>query len=148
MNKLTTKELQALSVADNGRNLREDGGIVGRVRSGLRGTSVSFRFEYKLNGAKQDYALGTWPKKSLADIRAERDRVRVVVTEGIDPGAAKKAARIEQQRAIEATIAQAEAERKSRLRLPCWRLFLSRVVAGRRAGSLQQYQSHLQETFL
>lgn len=102
-------------MADNGRNLREDGGIVGRVRSGLRGTSVSFRFEYKLNGAKQDYALGTWPKKSLADIRAERDRVRVVVTEGIDPGAAKKAARIEQQRAIEATIAQAEAERKSRL---------------------------------
>jgi hypothetical protein len=115
MNRLTTKELQAFSVADNGRNLREDGGIVGRVRSGLRGTSVSFRFEYKLNGAKQDYALGTWPKKSLADIRAERDRVRVVVTEGIDPGAAKKAARIEQQRAIEATIAQAEAERKSRL---------------------------------
>lgn len=115
MGKITIKELQALTQADDGKTLREEGGIVGRIRSGQRGTTISFRFEYKLDGNKRDYSLGTWPKKSLADIRSERDRVRVVVAEGIDPGAAKKAARIKQQKAIEATIAEAALERKNRL---------------------------------
>ncbi|WP_353630730.1 tyrosine-type recombinase/integrase [Achromobacter xylosoxidans] len=108
MSKITNRELEALTAADGGRILREDGGIVGRVRAGTRGLTVSFRYEYKLGGAKRDHALGSWPKKSLANIRAERDRVRVTAAEGIDPTAAKKAARLEKQRAIAATLAEAE----------------------------------------
>lgn len=108
MSKITNRELEALTAADGGRILREDGGIVGRVRAGTRGLTVSFRYEYKLGGSKRDHALGSWPKKSLANIRAERDRVRVTASEGIDPTAAKKAARIEKQKAVAATLAEAE----------------------------------------
>lgn len=111
MKKITNRELEALTAADGGRILREDGGIVGRVRAGTRGLTVSFRYEYKLDGSKRDHALGSWPKKSLANIRAERDRVRVTAAEGIDPTAAKKAARIEKQKAIAATLAEAERDR-------------------------------------
>lgn len=111
MSKITNRELEALTAADGGRILREDGGIVGRVRAGTRGLTVSFRYEYKLGGAKRDHALGSWPKKSLANIRAERDRVRVTTAEGIDPTAAKKAARIEKQKAVAATLAEAERDR-------------------------------------
>ncbi|MBV7546321.1 tyrosine-type recombinase/integrase [Pseudomonas sp. PDM26] len=108
MAKIQVKQLEALTADDGGLTLREDGGIVGRVRVGQRGITVLFRYEFKLNGVKRDQALGSWPKKSLANIRAERDRLRVTVGEGINPTAAKKAARIEKQAAIEATIAGAE----------------------------------------
>ncbi|WP_458379281.1 tyrosine-type recombinase/integrase [Pseudomonas chlororaphis] len=108
MAKIQVKQLEALTADDGGLTLREDGGIVGRVRVGQRGITVLFRFEFKLNGAKRDQALGSWPKKSLASIRAERDRLRVTVSEGINPTAAKKAAKIEKQAAIEATIAGAK----------------------------------------
>ena len=95
MAKIQVKQLEALTADDGGLTLREDGGIVGRVRVGQRGITVLFRFEFKLYGTKRDQALGSWPKKSLASIRAERDRLRVTVSEGINPTAAKKAARIE-----------------------------------------------------
>ncbi|EJM75742.1 phage integrase family protein [Pseudomonas sp. GM49] len=108
MAKIQVKQLEALTADDGGLTLREDGGIVGRVRAGQRGITVLFRFEFKLNGVKRDQALGSWPKKSLASIRAERDRLRVTVGEGINPTAAKKAAKIEKQAAIEATIAEAK----------------------------------------
>ena len=49
-----------------------------------------------------------WPKKSLAQIRAERDEVKATVTKGIDPATARKAAKIEAQAAIATTIAEAE----------------------------------------
>lgn len=115
MSKITSKQLEALTTADDSHTLREDGGLTGRVRAGTRGITVLFRYEYKLNGVKRDHRLGSWPKKSLADIRAERNTLRVTVSNGIDPNAAKKAARIEKQLAVQATIAAAEAERKAAL---------------------------------
>jgi integrase len=111
MSKITVKELEALAPGDDGRTLREDGGLTGRVRSGVLGITVLFRYEFKQNGVKRDHRLGSWPKKSLAEIRAERDRVRVTVSQGINPTAAKKAARIEKQKAIDATLAEAEQQR-------------------------------------
>ncbi len=108
MAKLTAKQLEALTSADDGKTLREDGGLVAKVRAGVRGVTVLFRYEFKLDGAKRDHRLGSWPKKSLAQIRAERDEVRATVTKGIDPTTARKAAKIEAQAAIAATIAEAE----------------------------------------
>ncbi|OLU27358.1 integrase [Pseudomonas sp. PA15(2017)] len=108
MAKLTAKQLEALTATDDGRILREDGGLVAKVRSGLRGVTVQFRYEFKLNGLKRDQSLGSWPKKSLAQIRAERDEVKATAAKGIDPTAARKAAKIEAQAAIAATIAEAE----------------------------------------
>jgi integrase len=108
MGRITVKELEALNVSDDGITLREEGGLVGKVRAGVKGITVLFRYEFKMDGQKRDHRLGSWPKKSLADIRAERDRIRVVVAGGIDPTAAKKVERIERQKAIEETIRQAE----------------------------------------
>jgi integrase len=106
--KLTAKQLEALSAGDDGKTLREDGGLVAKVRAGVRGVTVLFRYEFKLDGAKRDHRLGSWPKKSLAQIRAERDELKATVTKGINPTAARKAAKIEAQAAIAATIAEAE----------------------------------------
>ena len=108
MAKLTAKQLEALTSADDGRILREDGGLVARVRAGVRGVTVQFRYEFKQDGLKRDQSLGSWPKKSLARIRAERDEVRATAAKGIDPTAARKAAKIEAQAAVAATIAEAE----------------------------------------
>ena len=108
MSRLTIKQLEALTPADNGKILREDNGLVGKVRSGVRGVTVLFRYEFKLDGQKHDHSLGSWPKKSLAQIRSDRDQVRATAIKGINPSAAKKAAKIEAQAAIEATIAEAE----------------------------------------
>ncbi|WP_341303178.1 tyrosine-type recombinase/integrase [Pseudomonas sp. TMP25] len=108
MTKLTVKQLEALTDADDGKTLREDGGLVAKVRAGVRGVTVLFRYEFKLDGAKRDHRLGSWPKKSLAMIRAERDDLRATTSKGINPTAARKAAKIEAQAAIDATIAEAE----------------------------------------
>lgn len=108
MAKLTAKQLEALTSTDDGKTLREDGGLVAKVRAGVRGVTILFRYEFKLDGTKRDHRLGSWPKKSLAQIRAERDEVRATVTKGIDPTSARKAAKIEAQAAIAATIAEAE----------------------------------------
>ncbi|EPJ76131.1 MULTISPECIES: site-specific integrase [Pseudomonas] len=108
MAKLTIKQLESLSAADDGKKMREDGGIVAKVRAGVRGVTVQFRYEFKLGGIKRDYRLGTWPKKSLALIRAEREEIRSTASKGIDPSEARKASKIEAQAAIAATIAEAE----------------------------------------
>lgn len=108
MAKLTIEQLESLSPADDGKTLREDGGIVAKVRAGVRGVTVQFRYEFKLGGIKRDYRLGTWPKKSLALIRAEREELRSTASKGIGPSEARKAFKIEAQAAIAATIAEAE----------------------------------------
>jgi integrase len=108
--KLTIKQLEALTSADDGRTLREDGGLTAKVRAGVRGVTLLFRYEFKLHGTKRDHRLGSWPKKPLAQIRAERDELRASVTKGIDPITARKATKIEAQAAINATIAVAERE--------------------------------------
>lgn len=102
------KQLEALTPADDGRTLREEGGLTAKVRAGVRGVTALFRYEFKMGGAKRDQRLGSWPKKSLAQIRAERDEVRASVTKGIEPAIARKAAKIEAQAAVAATIAEAE----------------------------------------
>lgn len=111
MSRITVKKLESLTAADDAQVLRESGGLTGKVRAGVRGLTVLFRYEYKQDGRKRDHRLGSWPKKSLSDIRAERDRIRALVADGIDPGAAKKAERIEKQNQIQETIRKAEQKR-------------------------------------
>lgn len=102
------KQLEALTAADDGKTLREEGGLTAKVRAGVRGVTALFRYEFKMGGAKRDQRLGSWPKKTLAQIRAERDEVRASVTKGTEPATARKAAKIEAQAAVAATIAEAE----------------------------------------
>ncbi|WP_227870571.1 tyrosine-type recombinase/integrase [Orrella marina] len=110
MAQITKVELDRLKPTDDGKTLRGDGGLVGKVRAGVRGITVQFRYEFWLDGKKHDYRLGSWPKKTLATIRAERDAVKPGIKLGINPLQAKKAERIKTQRAIAETIREAEQE--------------------------------------
>ncbi|RQG99838.1 tyrosine-type recombinase/integrase [Paraburkholderia dinghuensis] len=112
MGRITVKQLESLTKEQDGHRLSEDGGIVGRVRVGTRGITVQFRYEFKLGtGKKVDQSLGSWPKTSLAEIRAKRESMRPSVVKGIDPLDAAKAERIEKQKAVAATLAEAERQR-------------------------------------
>lgn len=111
MAKITVKQLEALTAADDGKVVRDDGGLVGRVRAGVRGVTVAFRFEFKMDGRKRDCAVGSWPRRSLKELRDERDRLRAAVTQRVDPAAARAAQRIEHQKKVEATLAE-EARRR------------------------------------
>lgn len=110
MAKLTIKQLEAFTAEDHGKVFREDGGLVAEVRAGVRGVTVQFSYEFKLDGSRTRKRLGSWPKKSLVQIRSERDEARTLVTKGLHPTLAAKAARIEAQAAVAATIAEAERE--------------------------------------
>jgi len=94
MSKLTVKELEALSTKDHGKKLREDGGLIGSVRSGASGVSVYFDWRYRFDGKVKQIAVGAWPKLSLSSIRSERDRLKVEVDGGSDPTERRKAERL------------------------------------------------------
>lgn len=113
MAKITVRELESLTLEDNGKTLRDDGNLIGKVIARQKGVSVSFYYRFKWDGKFKDFACGTWAKsgsksKSLSEIRAEHRNASRRVAEGIDPTSAKKAAKIEAQTAIAATIAEAE----------------------------------------
>ena len=110
MGKLTVKELQALDKADDKKKLREDGGLLGTVRIGANGPSVYFDWRYRFDGKVKQISVGTWPKKNLAAIRAERDRLRVEVESGFDPAERRTAKRL--QAKADQTEAIAEQQRR------------------------------------
>lgn len=58
MEKISDKRLELLTEDNHGEILRESGGIVGRVRSGVRGITVNFRYEVWFKGKKKGLLLG------------------------------------------------------------------------------------------
>lgn len=50
-----------------------------------------WRFKYRFDGKEKLLSLGTYPERSLADARQDRDAARKQVAAGIDPGEFKKA---------------------------------------------------------
>jgi integrase len=116
MAKLTNKELEALGEKDDGRKLREDGGLIGTVRARVDGVSVKWDWRYRLDGKVRQTTLGTWPKYSMPEIRAERKRLADIRTGGKDPADEKhvikleaKAEQVESIAHAQARIAEAEA---------------------------------------
>jgi integrase len=55
--------------------------------------SKLFRFDYRHEGKRKTLALDVYPDVSLADARTKRDEARKLLAQGIDPSAAKKAAK-------------------------------------------------------
>jgi integrase len=104
----TIKELEAIPAAWKGDALGDGDGLVGDVRvAGDGSVSIPFRYGFKWDGKKSWHYCGAWPTVSLEAIRAERDRARALVKEGVKPTDAKRAAKIEAQAKVEATIAEA-----------------------------------------
>jgi integrase len=111
MAKITVKELEALSRADAGRILRDGENLNGVVKSRADGVSVLYRWRYRFDGKVKDYTCGTWPKESMAAIRAEQKKARAVLDAGKDPAEERRVVR------LEATAEQAEALGQAQARI-------------------------------
>ncbi|WP_411706315.1 Arm DNA-binding domain-containing protein [Edaphovirga cremea] len=81
MAKITIKELESLTVNDAGQILRENGNLAGRISVRKDGISVSFFYRYRWGDQNKEYACGTWPRKSLTDIRKARNQARALIDE-------------------------------------------------------------------
>ncbi|WP_035625948.1 site-specific integrase [Herminiimonas sp. CN] len=104
----TIKELEAIPAEWKGDALGDGDGLFGDVRvAGDGSVSIPFRYGFKWDGKKSWHYCGAWPTVSLEAIRAERDRARTLVKDGVKPTDAKRAAKIEAQAKVEATIAEA-----------------------------------------
>lgn len=111
--KWTALELKAVPLAWRGDMLSDGDGLTGEVRVvGDQTISIHFKFAFKWNGKVAWHYCGTWPTLSMEQIRRQRDEARDLVRSGVNPNDQKKAERIENQAAVEATIAQAAAEAK------------------------------------
>lgn len=109
--KWTALELKAVPLAWRGDMLSDGDGLTGEVRVvGDQTISIHFKFAFKWNGKVAWHYCGTWPALSMEQIRRQRDEARDLVRSGVNPNDQKKAERIENQAAVEATLAQAAAE--------------------------------------
>lgn len=107
--KWTARELAAIPTNWKGDTISDSAGLSGEVRvKNDDSTCIRFKYAFRWNGKVAWHQCGTYPATGIAEIRAERDRARQKVAEGINPTDEKKASRIEAQAAIEATIVEAE----------------------------------------
>lgn len=108
--KWTHLELRTITKDWLGDTLADPGGLVGEVRVATDGAiSVRFRYAFKRDGKKAWHYCGTWPAVGLEEIRRSRDDARIgLMKSGINPTEQRKADRIEAQREVEGTLAEAE----------------------------------------
>ncbi|CAG8864157.1 tyrosine-type recombinase/integrase [Pseudomonas fluorescens] len=105
------KELLIIPIDWKGDTISDGGGLFGEVRVKADGSiSIRFKYAFRWNGKVAWHQCGTFPDSGIASIRAERDRARQKVAEGINPSDDKKANRIKEQAANKAIIADAERE--------------------------------------
>ncbi len=52
-----------------------------------------WRFDYRFNGKRKTLSMGVYPDVSLKEARKRRDEARLQLTNGIDPGEARRAAK-------------------------------------------------------
>lgn len=98
MGKLTELQLKALTSADDGKRISDDGSLFGLVRAKSgNSVSVSFSWRYRFNGKLKDLRCGTWPRDRLSTIRSTRQQARGLLDSGNDPSLHRKALRLEQQ---------------------------------------------------
>ncbi|BBH34315.1 phage integrase family protein [Pseudomonas sp. St290] len=55
------------------------------------GVSVSFIYRYRWGDQNKEYACGTWPRKSLTDIRKARNQAHALIDEPPDVQLVQKA---------------------------------------------------------
>jgi integrase len=102
------KELESVPAGWKGDTLSDGDGLSGEVRLSDGGAVfLPFRYAFKWEGKVTWHYCGSWPATSLETIRDERDWARSLVKDGVKPTDAKRAAKIEAQAKVEATIAEA-----------------------------------------
>ncbi|PTR23757.1 uncharacterized protein DUF4102 [Pseudomonas sp. GV085] len=121
MAKITIKELESLTAEDAGRILREDGNLAGRISVRKDGVSVSFFYRYRWSEQNKEYACGTWPRKSLTDIRKARNQARALIDEQINPNEHKKTAKAQAYAAANVEAEQLKTTKVQTLTVHCRR---------------------------
>ena len=58
-----------------------------------KGSSGKWIWRYSFSKKRREMGLGTWPTVSLADARKERDKWKVVLSQGKDPVSERKSAK-------------------------------------------------------
>lgn len=102
------KRLAAIPAEWVGDVINDGAGLVGEVRVASRGAvSVRYRYAFKWQLKNKWFQCGTWPKKTLADIRKSRNDAANLLVEGVNPTDYKNALKITNQAQVEETIAQA-----------------------------------------
>ena len=108
MAKLTKLTLDAITLEQDGETIRDEGGLLGRIRAKVSGITVSFYYRYRWKTKSQDVSCGTWPADSLAAIRSFRDEHRKLIASGINPADQKKINKLNKQEAITTRLEEAE----------------------------------------
>lgn len=108
MGKLTVKKLESLTVAEIGVRLSDEHSLYGVVKAKGSGVCVMFRWRYRFNGKLRDYTCGTWPSKSLKDIRATHEAARQLLSHGKDPIEEKRLSTLGRKAAQVEAIVQAK----------------------------------------
>lgn len=111
MAKLTVKELERLTSVDAGKRLTDERSLYGVTKLKGVGVAVMFRWRYRFDGKLRDFTCGTWPNKSLKEIREACDDARQLLSHGKDPNEAKKI----DQLMVKAEQAEAVAEAVARI---------------------------------
>jgi integrase len=88
MNTLNDKTIRALKGGERTSKHFDGGGLYLEVTP--TGSKL-WRLKYRFGGKEKRLALGAYPLVALQDARARRDDARKQLTQGIDPGAARKA---------------------------------------------------------
>lgn len=107
MAKLTVKKLESLTPADIGKRLPDQHSLYGLIKAKGDGIGVMFRWRYRFDGKLRDYTCGTWPTKSLKEIRDTHETARQLVAQGKDPNEDKRIVRLDGKAAQAEAVAQA-----------------------------------------
>jgi integrase len=90
-----------------------------------------WRLDYRFAGKRRTLALGIYPTVSLASARARREDARALLANGLDPSAAKKAAKraasVASENTFEAVAREWVASQRKRLAPKYWALLLARL---------------------
>ncbi len=88
---LTDVLVRSLKPGDRKRKIFDGGGLYLEITpAGAKGWRLKYRFQSK----EKRLSLGVYPDVGLKDARAAREQARKLLAEGIDPSAARKAAKL------------------------------------------------------
>lgn len=108
MAKLTVKKLESLTPADIGKRLTDEHSLYGVIKAKGNSVAVMFRWRYRFSGKLRDYSCGTWPTKSLKEIRDAHENARQLLAQGKDPNEDKRIVRLDEKAAQAEAVAQAQ----------------------------------------
>jgi integrase len=88
---LSDASIRSALPSEKPRKMADSGGLYLLVNpSGSRW----WRFDYRHHGKRKTLSMGTYPDTGLKDARTRRDAARKLLSDGVDPGVARKASKL------------------------------------------------------